>query len=155
MISVDQAQITAGMVMSTPVVTVSRRQSLWDAWSLMSSCGVRHLAVTERGHCVGVIDDRQLVAAWPQGLAAMRNTSVDHVVNRRIASVLAETRMCEVAAIMNGGSVDAVPVVDEHGLLLGLLTAVDMVRAVARWGVHGDVSSPTGTEGASLRDVLA
>jgi CBS-domain-containing membrane protein len=146
-----RVEVTAGMIMSSPVITVTAADSLWDAWTLMSNCGVRHIAVIEGRHCVGVIDDRQLVAAWPQGPAAMQNTAVELVVAPRIASVLPETYLSEVAAIMNSGFVDAVPIVDEHGVLLGLLTAVDMVRAVARWGIHADLGQVLGTDVESPR----
>jgi CBS domain-containing protein len=142
-------QVTAAMVMSSPVITVTVTDSLWDTWTLMSNCGVRHVAVVEGRHCVGVIDDRQLVAAWPQGPSAMQKTTVNQVLAPRIASALPETHLSEVAAIMNGGSVDAVPVVDEHGVLLGLLTAVDMVHAVARWGIHADLDRVAPTDGDS------
>jgi signal-transduction protein with cAMP-binding, CBS, and nucleotidyltransferase domain len=64
--SPDDDVVTAETVMSSPVITVSAGQSLWDAWTAVSSCGVRHVVVTVRDRCVGVVDDRRLVAAWPQ-----------------------------------------------------------------------------------------
>jgi CBS domain-containing protein len=132
-------QVTVDMVMSRPVMSVSPEQSIADAWAIMNGCGVRHVAVTSAGHCVGVIDDRQLAAEWPQGPAAMSSTPVSHLLGRRVACVLTDTSIGEAAAIMKGDGVEAVPVTDPHGELLGLVTTVDILQAVARWGVDTDL----------------
>jgi CBS domain-containing protein len=133
----DDNIVTAGRVMSSPVITVGAGQSLWDAWTVMSSCSVRHVVVTVRDRCVGVIDDRGLVAAWPQGPGYMQHTSVRSTLDQRTACVLPDAPVSGVAEIMNTNQVDAVPVVDETGKLLGLVTAVDVIRAVARCGIDG------------------
>jgi CBS domain-containing protein len=131
----DDEFVTAATVMSSPVITVSASQSLWDAWTVMSSCGLRHVVVTVRDRCVGVIDDRRLIAPWPQGPGHMQHTSVRSTLDQRTACVLPDAPLSGVAEIMNTNQVDAVPVVDETGKLLGLVTAVDVIRAVARWGI--------------------
>lgn len=138
--------LRADAIMSSPVITVAQDQSLWDAWTRMSGSGVRHVVVTDRDRCVGVIDDRRLVAAWPQGPSSMRHNAVRSALDERTACVLPDASLSTVAAIMNANLVDAVPVVDGTGKVLGLVTAVDLVRAVARWGVDAhpiDESGPS------------
>jgi CBS domain-containing protein len=127
--------VTAEAIMSSPVITVTQDQSLWDAWTLMSICGVRHVVVTVRDRCIGVIDDRRLISAWPQGPHPMQHTPARSVLDQHTACVLAGASLSTVADIMNTNQVDAVPVVDGTGKVLGLITAVDLLRAVARWGV--------------------
>jgi CBS domain-containing protein len=111
--SPDDDVVTAETVMSSPVITVSAGQSLWDAWTAMSSCGVRHVVVTVRERCVGVIDNRRLVAAWQQGPGHMQHTSVRSTLDHRTACVLPDAPLSGVAAIMNTNQVDAVPVVND------------------------------------------
>jgi CBS domain-containing protein len=136
--------VTVAMVMSRPVISIEPHQSLSDAWALVTSNGVRHLAVTDGQHCVGLIDDRQLADVWPQGPAAMKATAVGHLMGRRVAGVLPGASISEAAVIMKGDGVDAVPVIDEHGVLLGLVTSADIVGAVARWGIDTEsVVDPT------------
>jgi CBS-domain-containing membrane protein len=50
--------------------------------------------------------------------------------------VLPGTDLQQVADLMMCDSVDAVPVVDDHGQVLGLVTAGDVVAAVAKYGVR-------------------
>jgi signal-transduction protein with cAMP-binding, CBS, and nucleotidyltransferase domain len=84
--SPDDDVVTAETVMSSPVIAVSAGQSLWDAWTAMSSCGVRHVVVTVRERRVGVIDNRRLVAAWPQGPGHMQHTSVRSTLEDSVRS---------------------------------------------------------------------
>lgn len=49
--------------------------------------------------------------------------------------MLPQAPLSAAAAILKNDGVSAVPVIDDHGTLLGLVTAVDVVQAVARWSV--------------------
>jgi len=128
-------EVTAEMVMSTPVWTVTPDSSPWAAWSAMLDHGVRHLVVVSDGRCVGLLDDREVFAQWPVGPLALRRQRIGGMIRPRTACVLPQTPLRDVARVMNDDRVDAVPVVDEHGGLLGVVTAVDVAAAVARWGV--------------------
>lgn len=122
-------------VMSAPVITVPPGASLWRAWSTMFELGLRHLIVTEAGHCVGVIDDRTLFSQWPMGPLALRRNTVDGLMRTRVSCTLPDADLAEVAEVMIADGVDAVPVIDEHGRILGILTGSDIAQAVARYGV--------------------
>jgi CBS domain-containing protein len=54
-------QITVRMVMSTPLITIDIARSAHDASDLMAEQGIRHLAVTDEGHVVGMISVRDLL----------------------------------------------------------------------------------------------
>jgi CBS domain-containing protein len=126
-------------VMSAPVHTVTPATSPWVAWNAMVEHGVRHLVVTSGSRCVGVLDDRTVFAQWPMGPLALRRARIGTMVTMRTTCVLPETPLADVARVMIDDVVDAVPVVDEHGSLVGLVTAGDVVAAVARCGVVDEV----------------
>ena len=128
--------VTAADVMSAPAVTVPDSGTIWDAWSVMINFRVRHAIVVAGDHCVGVIDDRQLVQAWQRGPSALRATPIKRILRDRTSCVLAAAPLQQVASLMNSQRVDAVPVVDTSGTLLGLITAGDVIHAVARHGLH-------------------
>jgi CBS domain-containing protein len=54
-------QMTVRMVMSTPLITIDIARSAHDASDLMAEQGIRHLAVTDEGHVVGMISVRDLL----------------------------------------------------------------------------------------------
>jgi CBS domain-containing protein len=143
----DSHQLTAGDVMSSPAITVPDSASIWDAWSAMFTNGVRHVVIVRGAHCAGVIDDRQLIQAWQQGPNALRSTSISALVTVPASCVLREASLRQVARIMNVERVDAVPVTDPAGRLIGLITAGDVVHAVAQLGVDSEPALQHRAEG--------
>jgi CBS domain-containing protein len=139
--SVTSADLRAVDVMSSPVATAPESSSLWHAGDLMIGLGIHHVVVVKADHCIGVLTDRDVLEAWHRGPAAIRSTPVGRLVAASTACVLPEAPLSQVASVMNVNHVDAVPVVDETGKLLGLVTAGDIVHAVATHGLAGPVES--------------
>jgi CBS domain-containing membrane protein len=135
-LSPPRARLTARTVMTAPVVSVQPATSPWQAWSTMIAHGIRHLVVTSGGRCVGMIDDREIFAQWPMGPLALRRTRIESMMRMRTTVVLPDADLCDVAHIMAAERVDAVPVVDEAGGVLGVVTASDIVAAVATHGIR-------------------
>jgi len=127
--------ITARDIMSSPAVVISPDASLWDASRLMTTSGVRHLVVCFHGHVVGVIDDRVVFAQWPLGPIALRRTRLGEAIRSRTSCVLEDADVRRVAELMVIEATDAVPIVDDSGAVLGIVTTSDVVAAVARYGV--------------------
>lgn len=127
-------QATVSDLMSSPVLTVEVDESLWDAWQLLFVSGLRHLVVLERnGSCLGVLSDRNILAEVP--------ATSEHLGGRRVRDVLAMVPLVsahphdtplEVARLMADHTVEAVPVLDEVGRLVGVITESDIVRWLVR-----------------------
>lgn len=120
-------------VMSAPVHVVSITDTMWDAWSVMLKFGVRHLVVCDGDRCAGVLDDRILFAHWPAGPFGITSTPVRQVIPPHTTCVLPETSLGRVARVMVNQDVDAVPVTDVDGTIIGLVTPGDIAVAVARY----------------------
>ncbi|HMC68407.1 MAG TPA: CBS domain-containing protein [Mycobacteriales bacterium] len=132
---VETRALTARDVMSCPAIVVSPDNTLWDASRLMMTSGVRHLVVSFHGRVVGTIDDRAVFAHWPMGPLVLRRTHLADVVRGRTSCVLAGVELQRVAELMMIDASDAVPVVDDVGAVLGIITASDLVAAVACHGI--------------------
>jgi CBS domain-containing protein len=129
-------EITAGELMSSPVVAVTTGHSVASAWEAMRTRGVHHLVVLDQHGLAGVLDDRTLAARWPAGgPEAPHSVTVGHLISGGVWCVLRDQPASAVARIMTEGHCDAVPVVTTAGILLGLVTATDLVAAVARAAV--------------------
>jgi len=121
---------TISGIMSKPVLTVEVNETLWDAWQLLFVSGLRHLAVIdENGHCLGTLSDRNILADVP--------ATMDHLSERRVRDIMARVPSNTVrpdesprsaAALMREHAIEAVPVIDEHGRLLGIVTETDIVH---------------------------
>lgn len=124
--------LRASDVMTTTLLTVAPDESVLMAYELMSRAGVHHLpVVSPHGHCLGLLDARTLMQEWYPAPLARQRRPVSALVGHRVPSVRADDTLREVAEQMDVNEVDALPVVDEHGRLLGLVTSRDIVAAVA------------------------
>ena len=126
---------TVANIMSRPVLTVEMTESLWDAWHRLFMSGLRHLVVLNiDGSTLGVLSDRNVLADAP--------ATPEHLGRRQVADVLAQVPLVHVgpsdspvhvAGVMTSNMVEAVPVLDEDGRLVGIVTESDIVR----WVVSG------------------
>ena len=117
-------------IMSQPVLTVETDETLWDAWQLLFVSGLRHLVVIDRlGQTVGVLSDRNILAEVP--------ATAEHLSSKLVSDVLARVPIAvigphaaprDAAVVMARATSEAVPVVEEDGRLVGIVTESDLVR---------------------------
>jgi CBS domain-containing protein len=109
-------------------------ESLWDAWQLLFVSGLRHLVVLDdNGASMGVLSDRNILAEVP--------ATSEHLSRRKVGDVLAMVPLVSclpsdsplvAARIMSANAVEAIPVLDEHGRLIGIVTSTDIIRWLVR-----------------------
>jgi CBS domain-containing protein len=131
--------LTAADAMTEPAVAVSPTDTLLDAAALMADHQVRHLPVVEGGEVIGMLSDRDIrtVAGDPARYVEThkRGDVEDLAVRDAMASpaltVHPKRPLREVALELADEKVGAVPVVDTDGKLLGIVSYVDALRALA------------------------
>ena len=118
--------------MSRALVTVSEDETILLAWELMTRAQIHHLPVVdEHGRCRGLLDDRSLAAEWVVGPLSRQRRRVRELLGSRVVNVSPADPISKVAVEMHANARDAVPVVDEDGQLIGLITCRDIVSALA------------------------
>ncbi|WP_248963235.1 CBS domain-containing protein [Sphaerisporangium perillae] len=147
----DIQTLTAADVMTRVVVTVKPDESPLMAWELMRRGGVHHLPVVDaRSHVLGVLKREDIASHWTGGPAEQSSGQVRHLLGgRRCPHVAPETVVPTIAATMVDSCVDVVPVVGDSGTLEGLVTATDVLRAVA--GRRSPAIGPTEVVGGLFR----
>ena len=126
--------LQAGDVMTRDLATVDPASTVGQALTVMRHLGVRHLPVTDLTGCfVGLVDDRLVTRALLSGADRDRalDQPVDEVMTRYVPQVGPQTPVTRVSRLLRTSRCDAVVVVDERDHLLGLITLVDVVGAVA------------------------
>jgi CBS domain-containing membrane protein len=132
----DVADHPVADLMSHPVCVVPATAPLDYALRVMLSVGLRHLvAVDTAGQFVGVLDDRRIAAAWARDPAALDSQPVTAVLDPTPAVVSRTATIGTAARVMRDYQTDAVVVVDTDRRAVGVLTAGDVVAAVARTGL--------------------
>jgi CBS domain-containing protein len=120
-------------VMTRDVVMIDAEARLPTALQIMASTAVRHLPVVDGDRCLGVLVETDLIrclAAAPHPFATAAATSVRRLY--RAAPELPPTaRVSDAARYMSADVSDAVLITDQRRVL-GIVTATDLVRLLAR-----------------------
>lgn len=127
------AEVTAADLMSADPVTLPPSATVGEAMTLMRHLGVRHVPVVAEGRFVGVLDDRLVSLSLLTGPSVSRalELPVESAMTHFVPQVGPGERLSRVAHLLRTSRCDAVVVVDAEECLLGLITMVDVVGAVA------------------------
>jgi len=131
--------LTAADAMSEPAISVSPTDSLLEAAKLMVDHQVRHLPVVDNGTVVGMLSDRDIrtVAGDPvryvQETAGegARQLAVRDAMAPAALTVHANRPLRDVANELADEKVGALPIIDMDGKLIGIVSYVDALRALA------------------------
>ena len=138
-------------VMTTEVLTVTPETSLKQVAEMLASRGISGAPVVdEEKHVVGVVSEADIIVKerrLPQpdalhrllhrtnGTAAKRAaTTAGEAMTSPAVTVTGTRRVDVAAALMLDRHVNRLPVVDDRGVLVGIVTRADLVRAF----VHSD-----------------
>lgn len=128
--------------MSRDVVTVGPDTPLLEVSSLMSEKRIRRVPVVENGRLLGIITYGDIRAAQPssaRGLdmaeihARLAQVRAASVMTRRLVTVNQDATIGQAAELMLNHAISGLPVVNEAGKLVGIITESDIFRLV----VHG------------------
>jgi CBS domain-containing protein len=124
---------TAAQVMTRGPRTIDSQASLFSAWGQLHGEHNRHLVVIDDGvRPIGVLDERDIALEWPPGPLGAHHLPVHELLRFRTRPrVRAEDDVAKVAEIMLGAREDALPVVDDEGRLLGLVTVWHCLELLA------------------------
>ena len=101
---------------------VSPDETVDAAWDRMASIQAHHLPVVEDGVLIGIISDRDLCDDL-DGL-------VRDVMTREPITVRPEDGLIEAGKVLLSNQINAVPVVDGNGILVGVLTTTNCLIAM-------------------------
>jgi CBS domain-containing protein len=125
-------------VMSPNPVAVQPNQRLLEAVTLMAERGLRCLPVADQeGRLLGMVSDREVRAVVGDPAKALRRALADRdellvstVMTSPAASVPEDAPLSDVAARLAREPIGALPVIDRMGRVAGMVSYVDIVRAL-------------------------
>lgn len=125
----------ARQLMSAPVIHLRPDDTVGDAWDIVTERGFRHLPVLdEDSRLVGILSDRDLLRvagtpdSRPQSDVSKRPVRV--VMRTEVHSARPGAPIRSIAEVMFEHRIGAMPIVDENGSLVGMLTRTDILRVL-------------------------
>lgn len=154
---------TVAGVMTRHPVTISPDQTIHEAAARLTKYRISGAPVVAKGELVGVISELDLMRAAlaPAAIDRRRSTTatllglflrgrlarvpedatVASAMTRHVVTVEPTTTLSDAAATMQRSRLKRLPVVDDEGHLIGILSRADLVAAMARTDeeLHADV----------------
>src|SRR5215510_12531118 len=118
--------------MSTPAVTIRADTDYKAALRAMENNSLHHLPVVDRdGKLVGMAAERDLLLAAARYLQS--SVEIGDVMHRGIVTATPGMSLAGAAKLMASERIGGLPVVDDSGALVGIITEVDILRAFAEF----------------------
>lgn len=119
-------------VMTERPTTLSPRATVESAVRLLEALEIRHLpVVNESNELVGMISDRDLrgnlgtADGGPPG-----SVRIVDIMSGNVIQANADDDLLEIAELMVDNKIGAVPIVDERGMLVGIVSYIDILRSM-------------------------
>jgi len=123
--------------MAKDVLTVDENTSLMRATRIMKESNIRRLPVVSHGKLIGIVTDRDVKDASPSTTTTLDIHELYYLLSEmKVKEVMTPTPMTlcgtesleKAAMVMLGNKISGLPVVDENGYLVGLLSETDILR---------------------------
>lgn len=147
--------LTARDIMTKEVVTVTMDTSIRELAGIITTHRIGSIPVVDsKGNLVGIVTESDLIEQdksfhiptvislfdwviylesekkFERELKRMTARTVGDICAREVVTVTPETPVSEIADIMSGRKIHALPVVEE-GKLVGIVSRIDLIRSMA------------------------
>ncbi len=146
-------------IMSSPTISASKEQTVKEALDLLAKHSISGLPVVdENDKVVGIISDTDIIrfsqqksivphtgssfwispyseieelASVRSGFELLHKTQLENVMTKKVYSVTEDTPASDVAKLMNRRNINRIPVVNDDGKLVGIVTRADLIQCMA------------------------
>jgi acetoin utilization protein AcuB len=134
-----EVQMRIKHYMTKDPVTVSPDTLVIDAQKVMREKKIRHLPVVEKGKVVGMITFRNLIEAAPSSATSLSIHEINYLLMRmkvkdlmkkNVITVSPEDYITDVIALGMRANISGFPVVDGHGVLIGIVTDTSIAQSM-------------------------
>lgn len=129
----------AHQIMTAPVITLGPTTSIVQAWRLFRERRFRHIPVVDDQQAViGIVSDRDLLryAALSGKIppysadAPEARTPIKSLTKTRVLTATPDTEIRQIARILFEQRIGAMPIVNDVGYPVGIITRSDILRAL-------------------------
>jgi CBS domain-containing protein len=112
------------------VWTIGPEQTVYDALKMMSDKNIGALPVLEGGRLIGVISERDYARKVILKEKSSLKTPVKEIMTEKVVTIQPEQTVSECMQLMTDKRVRHLPVLDEQGRLVGLISIGDVVKEI-------------------------
>ena len=118
-------------VMSEKVVTIEEDTTVSEAAKIMSENKIGCLIISKDKKVVGIVTERDLVRRVLAEKLDPEKTNVGQVMSKPVIVIKDTVTIEDAVAVMAKNGVRRLPVINEEYVLVGIVTATDLAKALA------------------------
>lgn len=124
-------------VMTSDIVTTHIGQKISDVRKLIAEHDFHHVPVVSGTKLVGMITASDILGITVEGVGSddrSMDAYIDHqftiegLMRKELKTLPVKSTIADAAEVLSDGTFHAVPVVDDKGTLVGLVTSTDLIR---------------------------
>ncbi|MBL7175049.1 MAG: CBS domain-containing protein [Desulfobacteraceae bacterium] len=125
--------------MSQNVITIDVNDSMMDAMKLLKENDIRMLPVMKKGELVGIVTDRDLKKASASDATVLEIHELTYLISEiKVKQIMTENPITvspdftveETAEVLLKNKISGVPVADDQGQVVGIITQNDLFRVL-------------------------
>ncbi|WP_028318477.1 CBS and ACT domain-containing protein [Desulfobulbus elongatus] len=125
--------------MNTPAITIDMHSSMQEAMNLLKTHRISMLPVMDKNRLVGIVTDRDLKKSSPSDattleihelLYLLSTVQIKDIMSPKPITVPADFTIEETAEILMVNKISGVPVVDNDGSVVGVITHTDLFKVI-------------------------
>lgn len=131
-----QVVVQVKEIMTSPVIAMQPDASLRDVWNEMQTRGIQHIPVVENGILVGIVSLqallRQVILNDQNLIVRSSGAKLADIATEEVLTTTPNTDIRQVAFMMTQYRIGSLPVLDEQGEMVGIVTRSDLIKRLAK-----------------------
>lgn len=123
-------------IMSSPVLAMTPDASLRDVWNEMQNRGIQHIPVVQNGVLAGIVSLqallRQVILNDQNLIVRSSGANLGDIATEEVLTTTPNTDIRQVAFMMTQYRIGSLPVLDEQGEMVGIITRSDLIKRLAK-----------------------
>ncbi|MEM4260859.1 MAG: CBS domain-containing protein [Candidatus Woesearchaeota archaeon] len=120
--------------MTKKTVDISPKTTIFYAAKLMKQKDIGSLLITEKGKLLGILTDTDIIQKVLASEKKSDKTRASQIMTSKIISITEDFTLLDAIELIFKKKIKRLPVISIHGQLKGIITEVDIMRALSKIG---------------------
>lgn len=132
----DIDTIPVSKFMTKTVITANLDQTIQSACKIMNENNLGAIVIVKRvvsgNEAVGIITERDIIRKIGEAELFTTQNSIRELMGTNLVTIKPNDTIADAVGLMHGNNIRRLPVMDEHGKMVGIITDKDVLKAAAR-----------------------